>query len=78
MDDAVLRAKVTKSNFKCVGNYKLERDDRYPIRCTIQFYKVTDKDDIPEKEFQEMRQKIHKIYVLGKAFGSLVIGEDSG
>lgn len=78
MDNAVLRAGSTHSEFKGVGDYTLERDEGYPIRCTIQFYKVTDTDDIPEEAFQEMREKIDKVYRTGTAFGSLVVGGDTG
>lgn len=77
MDNAVLRAGATHSDFKGVGNHILERDENYPIRCTIQFYKVTDSYEIPEEEFQEMRQKIDKVYSSGVATGSLVVSGDT-
>jgi len=61
MDNAVLRVGNTHSTFKGVGSFSLERDDRYPVRCTIQFYKVTDDDNIHEEVFQEMREKIDSV-----------------
>lgn len=78
MDNAVLRAGETHSEFKGVGDYSLERDDRYPIRCTFQFYKVTDTNDVPEDAFKEMREKIDKVYRTGQATGSLVVSGDTG
>lgn len=77
MDNAVLRAGATHSDFKGVGSFSLERDDRYPVRCTVQFYKVTDDSDIPEEAFQEMREKIDSIYSTGKATGSLVVSGET-
>ncbi len=78
MDNAVLRPGETHSEFKGVGDYSLERDHDYPIRCTFQFYKVTDTDDIPEQAFSEMREKIDKVYSSGSVTGSLVVSGDTG
>lgn len=77
MDNAVLRHGDTHSEFKGVGNYKLKRDASYPIRCTVQFYKVTDTKNIPEQEFQQMREKIDKLYSTGQSFGSLVVSGET-
>jgi hypothetical protein len=58
--------------FKGVGNTVLTRDESYPIRCTVQFYKVTDTSEIPEEEFKSMNDTINELYQSGKAKGSLV------
>nr|QBK88121.1 MAG: hypothetical protein LCMAC202_04830 [Marseillevirus LCMAC202] len=72
MDNAVLRAgegfgvwpKITQT---------LERDTRWPIRLTLQYYKVTDEITVNEADFQEIAEQINKIYNHASATGSLVL-----
>lgn len=73
MDHAMLNVGATHSDYVGVGDYEIERDPRFPIRCTLKYYKVTDDANIPESEFQEMYEKILKTYKTGVQFGSLVI-----
>lgn len=53
---------------------KLERDDRYPIRLTIQHYKVMDADttDIPTEVILEMVKTLDNLYQKGTDASSLV------
>jgi len=78
VDYAVLHVGKPHSNFEGTKGRKLERDDRYPIRCTIQFYQATDTSNIPESLIQEMSEKVNDIYKKGAASGSLVLNEDTG
>ena len=60
--------------------YILERDARYPIRCTIQYYRVTDSADIPDDVIEEITQQVWKFYEdapTGEK-GSLVVNSPSG
>jgi hypothetical protein len=54
---------------------KLERDDRYPIRLTIQHYKVMDLEitDIPAEVVLDMVQTLDNLYKKGDAISSLVL-----
>ena len=72
MDDAILQKGEAHSDFKGVNNKNLERDLKFPIRCTLQFYKVTDSASIPEAVFQDMNTKIKEVYTKGINQGSLV------
>jgi hypothetical protein len=49
-----------------------ERDERFPIRATIQFYTVTDTLDISEQVFREFAGKIRDVFSYGSHQGSLV------
>jgi hypothetical protein len=49
-----------------------ERDERFPIRATIQFYTVTDTLDISEQVFREFAGKIRDVFSYGTHQGSLV------
>ena len=71
-EDAILSTKKTHSTFKGTQGLKLERDDRFPIRCTIQFYKISDREYIPEEEFGKIADKINNIYQKADIYGSLV------
>ena len=78
IDDAVLKKGERHSEFKGTRNKKLERDLQFPIRCTVQFYKVTDSTDVPEAIFQDMATKIDNVYKKGINQGSLVVNGFTG
>lgn len=61
MDNAVLRAGNSHGKYKNLDNVELERDTAYPIRCTLQFYKVTDTIEIPEGEIATMAEQIKSL-----------------
>ena len=51
----------------------LERDDRFPIRCTVQYYNVTDIPNISEEQIKELASTIDNTYKTAQATGSLVL-----
>jgi len=73
MDNAVLSVGKSHSDFKGIESADIERDERFPIRCTIQFYKVTDVGDIPKEEIKDMAENINRIYKAAGKSGSLVV-----
>jgi hypothetical protein len=77
LENAVLRAGTEKGSYTGTKNYVLERDDRYPIRCTLQYYKVTDSGDISDSQMKELSVQLNRIYnsVDDSAKGSLVVNE---
>jgi hypothetical protein len=77
IEDAVLSLGDDKGEFTGTrgssGQYlKLERDTDYPIRCTLQFYQVTDSSCISARVFKHMGEKIDNVYRAAEASGSLV------
>ena len=72
MDNAVLSVGKTHSDFEGITSANIERDPQFPIRCTIQFYKVTDQEDVPMEEFTDIAQNIERIYKSATKSGSLV------
>jgi len=78
MDDAILQKGESHSDFVGVNNKDLERDFQFPIRCTLQFYKVTDSVDITESVFEDMNTKINDVYTKGINQGSLVTNGFTG
>jgi hypothetical protein len=78
MDNAMIRAGVTHSKFLGIDKSTVERDERFPIRVTIQLYKVTDDPNLDPSAFEDMAANIIKIYSVGEAEGSLVVDGDTG
>ena len=57
-----------------LGGYKLERDRRFPIRATVQFYKATDSADIGSDHRANIAACVEKVYSDADFVGSLVDG----
>jgi hypothetical protein len=53
----------------------MERDERFPIRCTIQYYMLTDSPTVSSEMLSEMKNKIDSVYANGDNIGSLVVDE---
>ncbi|CAH6419272.1 Hypothetical protein HVR_LOCUS473, partial [uncultured virus] len=62
------------------SKYTLERDARYPIRITVQYYRVTDTDTIPDDVTEEISRQILKLYEEAPTSekGSLVTNSPCG
>ena len=78
IDHGIISVGKPHSDFKGVKGKQFERDPKFPIACTVQFYQSTDTCDIPEAMFQLMSEKITAVYKTGVAMGSLVVNEDTG
>jgi hypothetical protein len=60
-----------------VGTKGLElvRDTRFPIRCTFQYYRVTDENYISEKNIVDIAEQLAQVATVSVATGSLVVGD---
>jgi hypothetical protein len=54
---------------------KLERDARFPIRVTVQFYKATSNGIASETDLDAIARSIGSVYEHADAVGSLVLPE---
>ena len=73
MDHAMLRASDNiEGDFSDFKDKRLERDDRFPIRMTVQYYRVTDDPRLRSEDVADMATKITNIYKVGRSSGSLV------
>jgi hypothetical protein len=78
MDFAMLRsADKSEGLFKGLSGYRIERDDRFPIRATAQFYRVTDTVQINEDMFASIAESIESVFHIAEAKGSLVIDTEA-
>lgn len=78
IDNAMLSvSNQTYGEFKPLTFGILQRDRRFPIRATYQFYKISDTNILNEEDISHISQKIDDIYKLAKTKGSLVLGDTS-
>ena len=74
-ENAVLSSSEAFGRFSGTRGEKLVRDEKYPIRCTVQYYKVTDTTEISDSIISELATQINKQYNLASSTerGSLVL-----
>lgn len=54
---------------------RLERDERFPIRITVQFYKATSDGAVSDKDLDAIARSIGSVYEHAEFVGSLVVPE---
>ena len=75
VEQAVLGHGEDLGNFAEMGGLALVRDERFPIRITVQFYKATSNGVVSERDLTEVASTIQKVYSSGDYVGSLVVPE---
>ncbi len=61
-----------------VDNLAIERDERFPIRVTVQFYKATDNGVVSGKDLADIAAQINTVYANADYVGSLVTEGETG
>jgi hypothetical protein len=64
--------------FTEIDDLAIERDPRFPIRITVQFYKATSSGNIDASEMKALADQIASVYADARAVGSLVTEPDRG
>lgn len=78
MENAMLRVSDTSRGvYAGLQKKKLVRDTRFPIRVTLQHYKVSDTQLLSEDSIKYIANKINSIYDNAEAQGSLVVGSSN-
>jgi hypothetical protein len=78
VEDAVIGHGKVEGPFTEIDNLDIERDERYPVRVTVQFYKATSNGVVSEKDMAEIAEQIQKVYKQGDYVGSLVVDGRTG
>jgi hypothetical protein len=79
MDHAMLSVTEPKGPMtKSPKDFIFERDERYPIRLTLQRYRVTDTADVEPEAFSEIADTIAALYAKADEKGSLVVDGPTG
>jgi hypothetical protein len=77
IEEAVIGHGEVDGPFTEIDGLKIERDERFPIRVTVQFYKATSNGIISEEDMQEIAGEIERVYSDADYVGSLVVGGGS-
>jgi hypothetical protein len=78
VEAAVIGHGKVEGPFTEIDGLEIERDPRFPVRVTVQFYKATSNGVVSRKDMNEIAQQIKKVYSKGDYVGSLVTEGNSG
>ncbi len=70
---AVIGHGPVEGPFTEIDGLDIERDPRFPIRVTVQFYKATSNGVVSEADLAEIATQIRRVYDEGDYVGSLVV-----
>jgi hypothetical protein len=75
VEQAVLGHGRVEGKFEEGGRKRLERDERFPIRVTVQFYKATSNGVVSAADLDAIATGIGNVYEHADFVGSLVVPE---
>ncbi|GMU55588.1 MAG: hypothetical protein AMXMBFR33_47340 [Candidatus Xenobia bacterium] len=78
MEQAVIGHGEVEGPFTEVDNLAIERDERFPVRVTVQFYQATSDGKITADDMGSLAKQIDKVYSQADYVGSLVTGGETG
>lgn len=78
VEEAVIGHGEVEGPFTEIDGLAIERDDRYPVRVTVQFYKATSNGVVSESDMADIAEQIARIYRQADYVGSLVIDGPTG
>jgi hypothetical protein len=73
VEEAVIGHGKVEGPFTEVGRLDIQRDDRYPVRVTVQFYKATSNGVVSEQDLAEIAGQIERVYRRADYVGSMVV-----
>lgn len=75
VETAVIGHGEDMGRFPGLRELRLVRDDRFPIRVTVQFYKATSNGVVDANDLDDARRAIDRVYADADYVGSLVVPE---
>lgn len=72
MEQAVIGHGAVEGPFTEINDLDIERDDRFPVRVTVQFYQATDTGGLTDADAARLRAQIDRVYADASFVGSLV------
>jgi hypothetical protein len=73
VEAAVIGHGKPQGPFVEMADLDIERDERFPIRVTVQFYKATSNGQVSEADMAELAAQIRRVYEQSDYVGSLVV-----
>ncbi|MEW5852646.1 MAG: hypothetical protein AB2A00_27930 [Myxococcota bacterium] len=77
VEQAVLGHGADQGPFEEMRGLKVERDERFPIRVTVQFYKATSNGVVSNEDLAEVSNSIRQVYANADYVGSLVVPQSA-
>jgi hypothetical protein len=78
VEAAVIGHGKVEGPFTEAAGLEIERDERFPIRVTVQFYKATSNGAVSETDMKEIKDQIQRVYKQADYVGSLVVRGETG
>jgi hypothetical protein len=78
VEEAVIGHGEVEGPFTEIDGLEIERDDRYPIRVTVQFYKATSNGVVSGRDMADIAGQINRVYQQADYVGSLVVDGPTG
>ncbi|HEY8379714.1 MAG TPA: hypothetical protein VIK91_24645, partial [Nannocystis sp.] len=78
VEEAVIGHGDVEGPFTEIDGLPIERDPRYPIRLTVQFYKATSSGVLAAADVAAIADQIARVYADARHVGSLVTGGATG
>jgi hypothetical protein len=78
VENAVIGHGKVEGPFTEIADLEIQRDARFPVRVTVQFYKATSNGIVSEKDMEEIAAQINKVYRHADYVGSLVTQGHTG
>lgn len=71
---AVIGHGPTEGAYEEINGLAIQRDTRFPVRVTVQFYRATSNGIVSEQDVADLRRTIDRVYADADYVGSLVTG----
>lgn len=78
VENAVISHGEIEGPFTEIDNLAIERDPRYPVRVTVQFYKATSNGVVSMADMRAIKEQIDRVYERSDYVGSLVTEGETG
>jgi hypothetical protein len=78
VESAVIGHGRIEGPFTEIADLAIERDPRFPIRATVQFYKATSNGVVSEGDMREIAAQIREVHASADYVGSLVTSGPTG
>ena len=78
VEQAVVGHGEAEGPFSEIAGLDIERDTRFPVRVTVQFYQATSNGVVTDADIAKLRAQIDRVYDDASYVGSLVTEGDTG
>ncbi len=78
VEEAVIGHGKTLGPFVEIDGLEITRDERFPVRVTVQFYQATSNGVVSESDIARLAKQINKVYAQADYVGSLVTDGNTG